>query len=61
MKITEITNTWDELVNKLKLKFETLTDDDLLFVKGEEQEMLRRVEYKLGKTTEEFSEIIKNL
>jgi len=49
---------WDELKKKLKHKYPELTDIDLLTANGEEEDMLRMVEYKLGKTKKELKEII---
>ena len=49
---------WDELRKKLRQKYPQLTTIDLLIIDGEEEDMLRMVEYKLGKTRKEFQEII---
>jgi len=49
---------WNGLKKKLKQKYPELTEVDLLTTNGEEEDMLRMVEYKLGKTKKEFKEII---
>ena len=49
---------WDELRKKLKQKYPQLSTIDLLTLDGEEEDMLRMVEYKLGKTKEEMQIII---
>ncbi len=49
---------WNELKKRLKQKYPELTDVDLITAKGEEEDMLRMVEYKLGKTKKELKEII---
>ncbi len=49
---------WDELRKKLKQKYPQLSTIDLLTSDGEEDDMLRMVEYKLGKTKKEMQEII---
>ncbi len=49
---------WNELKKRLKQKYPELTDIDLLTTNGEEENMLRMVEYKLGKTKKELKEII---
>ena len=49
---------WDELKKKLKQKYPELTAIDLLTNDGEEEDMLRMVEYKLGKSKKELQEII---
>jgi uncharacterized protein YjbJ (UPF0337 family) len=38
-----------------------LTDDDLLFVEGKQDELLGRLQSKLGKTKEEIRKIISEL
>lgn len=35
----EIKGNWEQLKGKMKQKFAVLTDDDLLFEEGKEQEM----------------------
>lgn len=58
---TEIKGNWNELKGKLKQKYATLTDDDLMFAEGKENEMYGRLQQKLGKTKEEFHQIISDL
>jgi hypothetical protein len=53
--------TWAELKIKLRDKYAELTEDDLFYEVGMEQDMLRMVEYKLGKTTDEMNDIIESL
>jgi uncharacterized protein YjbJ (UPF0337 family) len=59
--ITELKGSWNEVKGKLKLKFAILTDSDALFVKGKTDEMLGRLQAKLGKTKEEIKKIIAEL
>jgi uncharacterized protein YjbJ (UPF0337 family) len=56
-----IKGNWDELKGKLKQKYAKLTDDDLLFVEGKENELLGRLEKKLGQTKEEIRKLIEKL
>lgn len=56
-----IKGNWDELKGKLKQKYAKLTDDDLLFVEGKENELLGRLEKKLGQTKEEIRNAIEKL
>jgi uncharacterized protein YjbJ (UPF0337 family) len=49
---------WSATKGRLKQKFAILSDDDLLFTSTNQQELLRRLEIKLGKTKEEVQEII---
>jgi uncharacterized protein YjbJ (UPF0337 family) len=61
MNTTEIKGNWDELKGKLKQKFADLTDNDLLFAVGKQDEMLGRLEQKLGKSKDEIRKIITEL
>ena len=56
-----IKGNWDELKGKLKQKYAKLTDDDLLFVEGKENELLGRLEKKLGQTKDEIRNVIEKL
>jgi uncharacterized protein YjbJ (UPF0337 family) len=58
MNKLEIKGNWNEISGKLKQKYANLTDDDLLLVKGKEEELLGRLQKKLGKTKEEVQKII---
>ena len=59
--ITEIKGSWNETKGKLKQKFAMLTDSDVLFEEGKQDEMLGRLQVKLGKTKEELIRIINAL
>jgi uncharacterized protein YjbJ (UPF0337 family) len=61
MNTTELNGNWDEQKGKLKQKFAVLTDNDLLFAEGKKEEMLGRIQVKLGKTKEELFKIIGKL
>ena len=61
MKSIEIKENWDELKNKLKKKFVELTENDLLFEEGKKNEMLGKIQLKLGKTKKELIKIINNI
>ena len=58
MNTTDLKGTWNEQKGKLKQKFAALTDNDLLFAEGKKEEMLGRLQIKLGKTKEELRSII---
>lgn len=59
--VVELNGTWNEMKGKLKQKFAALTDDDLLFAEGKQDEILGRLQVKLGKTKAELLAIIKAL
>ncbi len=61
MNTTEAKGNWNEQKGKLLQKFAILTDNDLMFVKGKKEEMLGRLQIKLGKTKEELHRIIEGL
>lgn len=46
--------TWNEVKGKLKQKYGQLTDNDLEFAEGKDDEMLGRLEKRLGKTKEDL-------
>ncbi len=53
---------WNEVKGRLKQSYGNLTDDDLLFTEGKEQELIGRLQQKLGKKREEVEkEIEKHL
>jgi len=61
MNTTELKGNWEQQKGKLKQKFATLTDNDLLFAEGKKEEMFGRLQTKLGKTKEELHRIISGL
>ena len=61
MNTTELKGNWEEAKGKLKQKFATLTDDDVLLAEGKEEELMGRLQSKLGKSKEELHKIIGEL
>jgi uncharacterized protein YjbJ (UPF0337 family) len=59
--ITQIKGNWNEAKGKLKQQFAMLTDNDLLLVEGKHDELVGRLQIKLGKTKEEIQKIISEL
>lgn len=55
---TEFNGNWNEIKGKLKQKFAILTEDDLMMVDGKKDELLGRLQVKLGKTKEEIRLLI---
>jgi len=58
MNPKETKGNWNELKGKLKQKFATLTDNDLMYEEGKRDEMLGKLQIKLGKTKEELNKIL---
>ena len=61
MNSTEVKGNWNEQKGKLKQKFAFLTDNDLMFEEGKEDEMLGRLQIKLGKTKDDLKKFIAGL
>jgi uncharacterized protein YjbJ (UPF0337 family) len=61
MNTTELTGNWNQTKGKLKQRFAILTDSDLLLVEGKHDELIGRLQSKLGKTKEEIHKIIAEL
>ena len=53
----EIEGNWEEFKGKLKQAYGDLTDDDLTYEEGEEQEMWGKLQQKLGKTEKEIKSL----
>ena len=53
--------SWNEVKGKLKQKYGQLADNDLAFSEGKEDELLGRLQQKLGKTKEDLRQEIENL
>jgi uncharacterized protein YjbJ (UPF0337 family) len=61
MNNLSIHGSWKEMAGKLKQKYATLTDDDVLFTEGKEEELLGRLQQKLGTSKEELRKVIAKL
>ena len=59
--LTEIRGSWNETKDKLKQRFGMLTESDLLFTEGKQDELLGRLQTKLGRTKAEIHKIISEL
>ena len=61
MEKLTIKGNWNEMKGKLKQKYGQLTDDDLAFSEGKDDELYGRLQQKLGKTKEEIRKEIEKL
>jgi uncharacterized protein YjbJ (UPF0337 family) len=61
MNTVELKGNWNEQKGKLKQKFAQLTDSDLMFEEGKKDEMLGKLQIKLGKTKEDLHKLIEAL
>jgi uncharacterized protein YjbJ (UPF0337 family) len=57
----QMKGNWNEIKGKLKQKYGQLTDDDLAFAEGKEDELLGRLQKKLGRTKDELRAEIENM
>jgi uncharacterized protein YjbJ (UPF0337 family) len=61
MNKLQIKGSWNEVKGKLKQQYGNLTDDDLAFSEGKEDELLGRLQKKLGKTKDEVRQMIEKV
>ena len=57
----QMKGNWNEIKGKLKQKYGQLTDDDLAFADGKEDELLGRLQKRLGRTKDELRAEIENM
>jgi uncharacterized protein YjbJ (UPF0337 family) len=60
MNKLQMKGSWNEVKGKLKQKYAQLTDDDLAYAEGKDDELIGRLQKKLGKSAEEIRRIIEN-
>jgi uncharacterized protein YjbJ (UPF0337 family) len=53
--------SWKEIKTKLKQRYPKLTDADLTFSNGKEEALLARLQKRLGNSSQELGEIIRDL
>jgi len=56
----KITGDWNKQSKGLKVKFPILTDSDLKYEKGKENELITRIKSRLGKKHPQVMNILKN-
>jgi uncharacterized protein YjbJ (UPF0337 family) len=57
----QLKGSWNEVKGKLKQKYANLTDDDLLYEEGKENELLGRLQRKLGGSIDTVKDEINSL
>lgn len=57
----ELKGKWNELKGKVKQANASFTDDDLQYTEGKEDELIGRIQQKLGKTRDETVDWLKSL
>lgn len=58
---TELKGNWHMIKGKLKQQFSNLTEDDLMYEEGREEEMYGRIQRRIGKSKEEVKRFIDDL
>jgi uncharacterized protein YjbJ (UPF0337 family) len=57
----QMKGSWNEIKGKLKQKYGQLTDDDLAFAEGKEDELLGRLQKRLGKSRDQLRSEIEQM
>jgi uncharacterized protein YjbJ (UPF0337 family) len=57
----KIKGNWNEIRGKIKQQYANLTDDDLLYEEGKEDELLGRLQKKTGQSKQEIKKWIDKL
>jgi uncharacterized protein YjbJ (UPF0337 family) len=60
MNKLQFKGSWNEIKGKLKQKYAQLTDDDLKYTEGMDDELVGRLQKKLGKSAEEVRQILEH-
>ncbi|MFT3867520.1 MAG: general stress protein CsbD [Nibricoccus sp.] len=58
MNTTTLKGNWDSVQDKLKMKYSQLTDDDLVYTDGAEDELVGRIQKKTGESRERIQRFI---
>lgn len=61
MNKLQLKGSWNEMKGKLKQRYANLTNDDLAYVEGKEDELFGRLQKSLGKTKEQIQAEIASL
>jgi len=58
MNTLALKGNWNVIKGKLKQKYADLTDNDLKYVEGQEDELIGRIQKRTGKTKEEIERAV---
>jgi uncharacterized protein YjbJ (UPF0337 family) len=56
-----IKGNWNQIKGKLKQSYGNLTDDDLTYIEGKEDELLGRLQEKTGKSKDQLKKEINDM
>jgi uncharacterized protein YjbJ (UPF0337 family) len=57
----KMNGAWNDMKGKAKKQYANLTDDDLLYEEGKDDELVGRIQKKIGKTKDEVIKWIESL
>lgn len=57
----KLKGAWNEIKGKVKQQYADLTDDDLLYQEGKEDELVGRLQKKTGKTRDQVVDWLNDL
>lgn len=60
MNKLQFKGSWNEIKGKLKQKYAQLTDDDLAYTEGKDEELVGKLQKKLGKSAEEVRQMLEH-
>ena len=60
MNKLQFKGSWNEVKGKLKQKYAKLTDDDLTYAEGKDDELMGKLQKRLGKSAEEVRKILED-
>jgi uncharacterized protein YjbJ (UPF0337 family) len=58
MNKLQFKGSWSEVKGKLKQKYAQLTDDDLTYAEGKDDELVGKLQKRLGKSAEQIRQIL---
>lgn len=58
---TELKGNWHVIKGKLKQQFSALTEDDLMYEEGREEELYGRIQRRVGKSRDDIKRMIDDL
>jgi uncharacterized protein YjbJ (UPF0337 family) len=61
MSNLKLKGAWNEIKGKVKQQYADLTDDDLLYQEGKEDELVGRLQQKTGKTRDQVVDWLNDL
>jgi len=57
----KLRGNWNQLKGKLKERYSELTDDDLTYMEGQEDQLIGKIQHRIGKSKEEVRSMLNHL